>query len=186
MVDPNSQYLPYGEKEAKLIIDQLNSGIGVIPTTSCGRVLDAISAILGICYKRTFEGEPAMKLESTALHGNDVLNIRPKIEDDILDTSDLLETIFDNLGRVSAPDLAYSAHGYLARGLAELAIQAANAKNVKNIGFSGGAACNQILSKLLRKNLEKTGLRFFVHEAIPAGDGGVSFGQTVVAGFNKT
>lgn len=182
----NSQYLPYGEKEAKLIIDQLNSGIGVIPTTSCGRVLDAISAILGICYKRTFEGEPAMKLESTALHGNDVLNIRPKIEDDILDTSDLLETIFDNLGRVSAPDLAYSAHGYLARGLAELAIQAANAKNVKNIGFSGGAACNQILSKLLRKNLEKTGLRFFVHEAIPAGDGGVSFGQTVVAGFNKT
>jgi hydrogenase maturation protein HypF len=182
----NSQHLPYGEKEAKLIIDQLNSGIGIISTSSCGRVLDAISAILGICYKRTYEGEPAMKLESTALEGNDVLNIRPRIEDDILDTSDLLETIFDNIGRVSASDLAYSAHAYLAGGLAELAIQAANAKNVKNIGFSGGAACNQILSKLLRKNVEKTGLRFFVHEAIPAGDGGVSFGQTVVAGFSKT
>ena len=30
---------------------------------------------------------------------------------------------------------------------------------------------------------ETAGLRFLVHEAIPAGDGGVSFGQAVVGGF---
>jgi hydrogenase maturation protein HypF len=73
----------------------------------------------------------------------------------------------------------------LAKGLAALAIQVANAESVKDVGFSGGAACNQILAQLMRENVEAEGLRFFVHEAVPAGDGGVSFGQAVVAGFSK-
>ena len=96
-----------------------------------------------------------------------------------------MRAVFDNLGRVSAADLAYSAHAYLAKGLAALAIQGANTKSVKNVGFSGGAACNQILAQLIRESIESAGLRFFVHEAVPAGDGGVSFGQAVVAGFSK-
>jgi hydrogenase maturation protein HypF len=66
-----------------------------------------------------------------------------------------------------------------------LAIQGANDKNVKNIGFSGGAACNQILVQLMRETVESAGLRFFVHEAVPTGDGGISFGQAVVAGFSR-
>ena len=37
----------------------------------------------------------------------------------------------------------------------------------------------------MRETVESAGLRFFVHEAVPAGDGGVSFGQAVVAGFSK-
>ena len=97
----------------------------------------------------------------------------------------MIQAIFDSLGRVSVADLAYSAHAYLAKGLAALAIQGANAKSVKNVGFSGGAACNQILAQLMRETVEAAGLRFFVHEAVPAGDGGVSFGQAVVAGFSK-
>ena len=59
----------------------------------------------------------------------------------------MLRAIFDNLGRVSVADLAYTAHAYLAKGLAALAIQKANAQGVKNVGFSGGAACNQILAQ---------------------------------------
>jgi hydrogenase maturation protein HypF len=54
---------------------------------------------------------------------------------------------------------------------------------VKNVGFSGGAACNQILAEIMRRTVEAAGLKFLVHEAIPAGDGGVSFGQAVVGGF---
>jgi hydrogenase maturation protein HypF len=96
-----------------------------------------------------------------------------------------MEAIYCNLGRVSVADLAYSAHIYLAKGLAALAIQSANAEGVKNVGFSGGAACNQILVWLMRETVEAAGLRLFVHEVVPSGDGGVSFGQAVVAGFSK-
>ena len=69
-----------------------------------------------------------------------------------MDTSYLIGSIYDSLGRFSAADLAYSAHAYLAKGLGQLAIQAANEKSVKNVGFSGGAACNQILAQLTARN----------------------------------
>ena len=180
----NSTHLPYGETEAKVILNQLKKGAGTVETTSCGRVLDAVSAFLGVCFERTYEGEPAMKLESAALLGKDTLNLKPLLRGDMLDTTFLLRSIYDNLGRVSVADLAYSAHTYLAKGLAALAIQGAKAQSVKNVGFSGGAACNQILAELMRETIEHAGLRFFVHEAVPAGDGGISFGQAVVAGFS--
>ena len=181
----NSGHLPYGETEAKLILDQLKKGKGVVETTSCGRVLDAVAAVLGVCFERSYEGEPAMKLESEALGGKDALNLKPILYGDVLDTTQMLHEIFDNVGKVSTTDLAYSAHAYLAKGLASLAAEKALAQGVKSVGFSGGAACNQILAGLMREVVESAGLRFVVHEAVPAGDGGVSFGQAVVAGFSR-
>jgi hydrogenase maturation protein HypF len=181
----NSVHLPFGETEAKLLLDQLEKGIGTIETTSCGRVLDAVSAVLEVCFERSYEGEPAMKLESAALTGKDVLNQNPVLHGDMLHTSILLRAIFESRQNFSITDLAYSAHSYLARGLAALATEKAQELGVKAIGFSGGAACNQILAKIMREAVEAAGLRFLVHEAVPAGDGGVSFGQAVVGGFSR-
>jgi len=181
----NSQHLPYGKTEAKLILNQLKKGKGNIETTSCGRVLDAVAAVLGVCFERSYEGEPTMKLESCALTGKDVLNLKPILHNEILDTTALLSTIYQNISKISTANLAYSAHAYLAKGLASLAVQRASAAGIKNVGFSGGAACNQILAELIRETVESEGLRFFVHELVPAGDGGISFGQAVVAGFSR-
>ena len=181
----NSAHLPFGEIEAQLLLDQLRKGIGTFETTSCGRVLDAVSAVLGICYERSYEGEPAMKLESAALTGKDVLKQNPLLHDDMLHTSNMLRAIFDSIQKFSVNDLAYSAHVYLARGLAALATDNAQELGLKDVGFSGGAACNQILASVMREAVEEAGLRFWVHEAIPAGDGGVSFGQAVVGGFSR-
>ena len=180
----NQQRFPHGEREIRVILHQLEKGSNTINTTSCGRVLDAAAAVLGICYERTYEGEPAMKLESVAIKGEDVLKLEPIINGDILDTTQLLLEIFENRENYSKANLAYSAHSYLARGLATLAIEKALENNVKTVGFSGGVACNEILALTIRKIVEKCGLRFLVHEAIPSGDGGLSFGQAFVASFS--
>jgi hydrogenase maturation protein HypF len=179
----HSAHLPHGETEAKLIFQQLQKGVSVIETTSCGRVLDAVAAILGVCYERTYEGEPAMKLESAAINGKDALNMKPLISGNVLDTTQMFHAIFENIGKASTADLAYSAHAYLAEGLASLAVEKAVEQGVNAVGFSGGAACNQILAGIMRRTVEAAGLKFLVHEAVPAGDGGVSFGQAVVGGF---
>jgi hydrogenase maturation protein HypF len=179
----NSRHLPHGETEAKLIFQQLQKGVGVTETTSCGRVLDAVAAVLGVCYERTYEGEPAMKLESAAVKGKDAVNMKPIIDGDVLDTTQMLHAVFENLDKAPVADLAYSAHAYLARGLTSLAVEKASEQGVKAVGFSGGAACNQILAGIMRERVEDAGLKFLVHEAVPAGDGGVSFGQAVVGGF---
>lgn len=179
----HSEHLPHGETEAKLILQQLQKGVGVTETTSCGRVLDAVAAVLGVCYERTYEGEPAMKLESAAVKGKDALNMKPLIGGDVLDTTQMLLAAFENLGKAPVADLAYSAHAYLARGLASLAVDKALEQGVKAVGFSGGAASNWLLSDIMRRTVEAAGLRFLVHTAVPPGDGGVSFGQAVVGGF---
>jgi hydrogenase maturation protein HypF len=179
----HSGHLLHGETEAKLILQQLQKGIGVTSTTSCGRVLDAVSAVLGVCYERTYEGEPAIKLESAAVKGKDALSMEPIIEGKVLDTTQMFHAVFENVGKASTADLAYSAHAYLARGLASLAAEKALEQGVKAVGFSGGAASNQILAEVMRETVEAAGLRFLVHEAVPTGDGGVSFGQAVVGGF---
>ncbi|HEY4674872.1 MAG TPA: carbamoyltransferase HypF [Candidatus Bathyarchaeia archaeon] len=178
----NRQHFPYGESEIQMILQQLKRQ-NITETTSCGRVLDAVAAVLGVCYERTYEGEPAMKLESAAFKGKNVLEMKPMTKGNVLDTTQMLFWIFENRQNQAKEDLAYSAHAYLARGLAELAIANAKDEGVKAIGFSGGAACNEILAQVMRKTVEDAGLKFFVHYAIPPGDGGLSFGQAVVGGF---
>jgi hydrogenase maturation protein HypF len=181
----NVERFPHGETEIDLILHEVKTGFGVVETSSCGRVLDAVAAVLGVCYERTYEGEPAMKLESAAVKGRDMLKMKPIIENNVLNTTHLLSKIFENRKKQSAADLAYSAHAYLARGLATMAIENAQRNHVKAVGFSGGAACNEILSSLMRKTVEAADLRFLVHMAVPAGDGGLSFGQAVAVGFSK-
>jgi len=163
------------------VITQLERREKAPLTTSCGRVLDAVAAILGICYERTYEGEPAMKLESAAINGRDILQLKPVINGRIIETTGMVREIFEQKDRHSLADLAYSAQSYLAKSLAQLAIEEASKLGVEAVGFSGGVAYNEHITLTIKKIIEENGLRFFVHELLPAGDGCVSLGQAVVA-----
>jgi len=180
----NSNRFPHGEKEVEVIIRQLEKE-SVPKTTSCGRVLDAVSAVLGICYERTYEGEPAMKLESAATRGRDVLNLEPKLASKTVDTTILVREVFNQRHSHSVGDLAYSVQSYLAKGLAQLAVEEAERLGVKAIGFSGGVAYNEHITQNIRKAVEEAGFNFFVHSLVPPGDGGISFGQAVAVSLSK-
>jgi hydrogenase maturation protein HypF len=179
----NKQHFPYGEKEIETLLQQLKNPKGLTQTTSCGRVLDAASAILGICYERTYEGEPSMKLESAAINGKDVLNLNPILDGDTLVTTQMLRELFERRKEYSVEDLGRSVHAYLAKGLAMLALEKAEETDVEVIGFTGGVAFNEILTAMMRKIVEDAGVTFLVHEAVPPGDGGLSFGQAAATGF---
>jgi hydrogenase maturation protein HypF len=178
----NSAHLPHGEQEVEVILKQLQKG-SVLLTSSCGRVLDAVSAVLGICYERTYEGEPAMKLEAAAANGKDVLKLQPEVKDNVVDTTELLRRVFERRNAEAASDLAFSAEQYLAEGLAQVAADQAKRLGVDVVGFSGGVAYNEHVTCVLRRFIEKNGLRFVVHKSVPAGDGGVSFGQSLAAAW---
>lgn len=173
-------YFPHAEKEIEVVLAELERQKGPY-TSSCGRVLDAVSALLGICYSRTYEGEPAMKLESTATHGKDVLKLRPRIRGKILDTRFLLEEIYRKRDSLPVVDLACSAQSYLAKGLAELATLEAEQLGVRTIGFSGGVAYNERITLAIRNYVQERGFRFIMHNRVPPGDAGISFGQAIVA-----
>ena len=179
----NSHYLPHGEIEAKLILDQLRKAKVIPESTSLGRILDAAAAITGACFERTYEGEAAMKLESAAVNGKSVLELAPIISRDILHTTEMLVSLFENREKIGNANLAFFVHEYLARGLATLAVEKAGECGVRTVGFTGGSAVNALLSKLMRRFIEGEGLHFLTHFSVPSGDGGISLGQAVVGGF---
>jgi len=178
----NSHRFPHGRREVEILIKQLERGI-MPKTTSCGRILDAVSAVLGTCYERTYEGEPAMKLESAAIGGKDVLNLQPELEGPIINTTSMVEEVFRQRGKHSIADLAYSAQSYIARSLAQLTIRKAEYLDIKAIGFSGGVAYNEQITLTIKRVVEGRGFTFAVHRMVPPGDGGISFGQTIAASF---
>jgi len=178
----NSHRFPHGRREVEILIKQLERGM-MPKTTSCGRILDTVSAILGICYERTYEGEPAMKLESAAIGGKDVLNLQPELKGNVINTTSMVEEVFCQRGKHSIADLAYSAQSYIARSLAQLAIKKTEQLNIKTIGFSGGVAYNEQITLTIKRVVEGRGFAFVVHRMVPPGDGGISFGQTTAASF---
>ena len=181
-VSAHSHHFPHGKKEVEVLMRQLERD--VIPkTTSCGRILDAVSAILGICYERTYEGEPAMKLESAALGGRDVLNLQPKLEGNTINTTSMIEEVFRQNGKHHFADLAHSAQSYIAKSLAQLAMEKAEQLNITTIGFSGGVAYNEEITSTIKRLIEENGFKFVVHRMVPPGDGGISFGQAMTASF---
>nr|MDO8100493.1 carbamoyltransferase HypF [Candidatus Njordarchaeota archaeon] len=179
----NSSHFPHRRAEVDIVVKQLKSGKSPL-TSSCGRLLDAVSSLLGVCYERSYEGEPAMKLESVALTGSDRLDLEPVIIDgNIIQTDNLVMAVYENLKKTSVHDLAFSAEAYVARSLAELAIHEADRLGIEHIGFTGGVAYNNHISSTIRELVASQGYKFYVHNMIPPGDGGLSFGQVVVAGY---
>jgi hydrogenase maturation protein HypF len=122
-----------------------------------------------------------MKLESAAINGRDALKLQPKFDGNTLNSTWLVRELFEQRDKYSTGDLACSAQSYLARGLAQMAIQESKRLSIKGVGFSGGVAYNRQITQTIRKLVEENGLRFFVHHILPAGDGCISLGQTCVA-----
>ncbi|GBC74071.1 Carbamoyltransferase HypF [archaeon HR05] len=181
-----SYTLPYGRAEMDAILDVARKGRYIIKTTSTGRILDAISFLLGVADRRGYEGEPAMLFESVAYGGDDVLKLEPRIINCTLDTKYLIEEIFCSMKRFHTRDLAYSAHVYMAKGLATLALDNAMRHGIDTIGISGGVTYNRIITPLIKRYVEEHGLRFIHNSIIPAGDAGLSIGQAYHACINDT
>jgi hydrogenase maturation protein HypF len=181
-----------GDREISVVLRQLERGVNIFWTSSCGRVLDAVACLLGICCERTYEGEPAIKLEAAAVGGDpDRLRLETSIKSvngmNVLDTSHLLVDIIDAVrNSVSRKQIAAAAQRALAEGLAEIAIDVASAKDIKIVGGSGGVFYNRAITAAVRKSVEEAGLRFIQHELLPPGDGGISVGQAVVAAHSVT
>lgn len=160
----------FNKKESKMYLKVLEKKFNVPYTSSAGRVLDAASALLGFCKKRTYDGRPAMLLESKATKPYDFKpffnNINGK---KILLTTPLFKYLLENLDK-DKKRLAATVQIYLAKGLFEIA-----SISEKPIVVSGGVAYNDMISSFLIDN------NVFVHKKIPSGDGGTCFGQAYIA-----
>ncbi len=149
-----------------------------VRTTSFGRLLDAVSAALDVCRKRTYEGEPAMKLERMQMKGRMTRNYDIHRKGDTVYTLDgFIEMLEDD---ASPEDRAASYTAGVAYALADKASEAAEETGAP-IGISGGVSYNQPVVNCVRNRLKDLGHELLVHKKIPNGDMGVPAGQAVIA-----
>ena len=149
-----------------------------IETSSFGRLLDAVSCALGVCCKRTYEGEPAMKLEKLQMEGREIKDYEIGLENDIIYTLDaFIEMMNDD---ISNQDKAASYVSSVSKKIAQTAILKSEEKDVDYIGISGGVSYNRPIVETIRRELKKEGKKLLVHEKIPNGDMGVPVGQAYI------
>lgn len=177
--------VPGGTEELDIVRQQLDAGVNTPTTTSAGRYLDAASALAGVCEERTYEGEPAMKLEALAARGNGHEIDLPYAAVDgrwVLDAPALLARLAGMIDDgIPRADVAATAQDALARGLSNLAVEAALDREREAVALSGGVAYNDPISTRVRETVAEAGLAFLVNERVPPGDGGIAYGQVAVA-----
>lgn len=149
-----------------------------VKTTSLGRLLDAVSCVLDVCCERTYEGEPAMKLERLQMEGRDRKNYDIYQNKDTICTLDaFIEMKEDDLKKT---DKAASYTSSVANKIADIAVRLSEERNTENIGISGGVSYNRPIVEAIRKHLTRVGKKLYVHEKVPNGDMGVPIGQAYI------
>ena len=180
-----NEALPYGERELGVILHQSHSE-EVLQTSSSGRFLDSIAALTGISYFRSYEGEPAMRLETLANKGNpNNIQFNPKI-DRIngkyeLNTSKLIKYLIINQNKHKNTDIAAFSQKYIVNGLVDIVKQGSDATGIRKVVLSGGVFVNEYISSTMVKTLQNLDLDVFRNVLTPPGDGGSALGQVVTA-----
>ena len=175
------------EQERKMIVLMTEKRLNTVVSTSCGRLFDAVSAILGLCRRSSFEGEAAVKLQFAAESSPDVSmeNIPENIVHEGILTmrTDLLvrELIEQHLAGESPRRCARRFHGKLAGMIAQTCAQLREHYQCNTCALSGGVFQNTLLLEETVSRLEQLGFTVLKHQLVPPNDGGIALGQAAAA-----
>jgi hydrogenase maturation protein HypF len=180
-------WMPEAEKSA--VLDMVKSSAGCIESSGMGRLFDAVSALLGVCTKRTYEGQPAIMLEGIADSSEKSSYGSPlSLEEEgiLIDGAALLFELYEDMksGTVT-PKIAARFHNTLAQATAAAAAIASQQCGCKTVCLSGGVFQNAFLVERLVPLLQQAGLTAVLHRRTPPNDECVSYGQMVVAGARR-
>ncbi|MFC7480906.1 hypothetical protein ACFQX7_13960 [Luedemannella flava] len=172
--------------EVTVVRRMVDRGVNCPVASSAGRLFDAVASMLGVCDDAGYEGEAAVMLESAAA----MCDGRPAslpwrvAEVDglwVYDWSPTLSALLDRAGRAPVAELAAAFHRTLVEVTVDLCVRAARRTGVDRVCLSGGCLGNRLLATGLTAGLAAAGLTGYLNHAVPAGDGGISYGQAAVA-----
>jgi hydrogenase maturation protein HypF len=170
--------------ELALVRRMLATGVNSPLTSSCGRLFDAISALVGVRGVVNYEGQAAIELEMLAAEGvDDAYNWRLlRRTPMIIDPAPLLRGVVEDLmAGVDVGVISARFHNTIAAIVADVCSTARQKTGVGRVALSGGCFQNVYLLGRTTDALERDGFEVLTHHLVPANDGGIALGQAVVA-----
>jgi hydrogenase maturation protein HypF len=169
----------------RLLLDALEKGINAIPTSSAGRLFDAVSALCGLCPRAGFEGQAPMRLEgvvSRSPSGTYPFTLSGGDAGVTVHWKGMIEGVVADARRgVPAGKIARRFHETLADAALAAVARLSESSGARHVVLSGGVFQNMTLLGLLLTGLRKRGMVPLIHRKVPANDGGISLGQAYYA-----
>lgn len=175
--------------ELRLLRTQFTTGRGCVPTTSVGRLFDAVASILGVRQRIDYEGQAAIELEALAVSAGrrePSIPLRMAVDaDGIMDPAPMVAAMVAALqGGADAHDLASAFHHALA--IAVTVAVGRVAGRTTTVGLTGGVFQNVLLLTECRRRLEDAGFTVLTHRLVPPNDGGLALGQAAISVLTAT
>ncbi len=163
-----------------LVLEAIEKHINTPFSSSCGRLFDAVSALINLCPVSKFHAEAPMRLESIA--EKEVESSYPFDPGETIGFKPMFEAILRDLRQnISRGIISAKFHNTLINVIFAVASEISRKSGIKKVVMSGGSFQNAVLLEGAVKKLTENGLTVFVHEKVPSNDGGIALGQLAVA-----
>jgi hydrogenase maturation protein HypF len=155
------------------------------PTSSMGRLFDAVAALCGICATVNYEGQAATELEAACdpgERGSYPISLTDAGGPALIDPRPTIRSVLGDVrGGVPVGVIASRFHAAIATATVEACAGLAAAHGTAVVALSGGVFQNLRLLESVSAGLDRRGLRVLAPERLPANDGGIAYGQAVIA-----
>ncbi|HET9590685.1 MAG TPA: carbamoyltransferase HypF [Anaerolineales bacterium] len=173
--------------DIRIVRQQADKRLNAPPTSSMGRLFDAVASLIGIRNDVTYEAQAAIELEVLSNPFLSQAKVYPwSLEETtdgfVIGLRDLLHSVISDARRELSPGLVgANFHKTLAQVSIEICMLARDKTGLNEVALSGGVWQNQILLHLVRDGLKNHGFSVFFHRGTPANDSGLALGQAVIA-----
>jgi len=188
--DLNSLDLPFlrgiDARRRQVIQQMIERQVHSPKTSSCGRLFDAVAALAGVRSTVNYEAQAAIELEMAAHGSNDEgaypLDLIPDENHWQIGTYSLFQALLNDLRKQEpVADISHRFHKGLSAAFVEVAEKIREQTQLNRVCLSGGCFQNVLLFQLMLDGLRAKSFDVFFHSEVPAGDGGISLGQALVA-----
>ncbi len=166
--------------ERRILRQQIEQGINSVPTSSMGRLFDAVAALVGIRQVVTYEGQAAMELE-TAVAAHVTEHYSFALAGMEIDAAPVITAIFrEKQAGVGTAVIAAKFHNAVADLIVRLSVQMRAQHGLKTVALSGGVLQNVVMLETAVTQLQQHGFSVLTHHLVPPNDGGLALGQVMV------
>lgn len=161
----------------------IRDGVGCVPTSSAGRLFDAIASLLGVRHVTSYEGQAAIELEALSDEGAGDAYPVPMSGLE-LDPRPLLAAVVADLeAGVGIAAIGGGFHRGLAAAIGTACVAIRERTGLGTVALSGGCFQNRLLTRLTEERLRTDGFEVLRHARVPCGDGGIALGQAAIAAW---